>query len=221
MITFDNSATFSQSGASVFVNLPLTVASDATLLITAICNSPDSAPSVKVNSTYAMNLLANDRYNSLYGISVFYLFNPPTGSVSVHYEKPGGFFGVTNPAIILASYKGTTSLGTSVQDQEIPLSIGTTYTLTPTSKVNDLVLHFSGLYYASNTPTITYATGESLRVQSAVMTNWISVTEKAGAATSTTVSVNFADNGTSYLFDVAVALSNPIITSNANFFPFF
>ena len=219
-IIFDNSATYSNNAAPVSPNVAITIAANATMLVAAVINTPDSAPVVTIGSSPAMNLLSDNRYVTKYGMSVFYYINPPTGSRLIEFRESGGG-GINSPVIVVASYIGASLIGMPVTDQATPIVTGHTYSLTPASSLNDLVLHFSAIYLPTAGPTITYATGETLRVAAPITAGYMGLAEKAGAAGTTTVSVNLSDNATSYLFDVAVALTNPQVGTNSGFIPFF
>ena len=207
MITQDNINTAVLYNGNSPFQCSLSVTTGASIVIAVAQGGWGGGQSATFNGQ-SMNLISFESSSSNENTVAFYLLNPGSGTFNLNVGSYGGNY----ISGVVASYFGVGGVRTASIDKG--LNGGTVHSLTPTSQLNDLVIHVIGTQeIPGNLPlsvTLTYATGETERAAQMInqdRRSQINYADKAGAAGTTTVSfqTSFSDGYTRFQ-DIAFAL---------------
>ena len=201
MITQDNIATGVLYNDFSPLQVGLTVGVGASIVIGAAQGIWAGGQSADFGGQ-TMTLISFQSNSFFANLAVFYLLNPPNGNqtLNIYTGSSGNIM-----SGVAASYFGAGGIRVASTDKGS--NAGLVYSLSPTSSIDDLVIHAIGSQESPGalplTLNLTYATGETQRAFQMVNQSrqgQINYADKAGANGTTTVSfqTSFSDANTHY-----------------------
>jgi hypothetical protein len=184
-VAIEAKASASVTGAST-LNAPSITPAGSNRLLLAVAGSDQSPVATSLvqtrNSGVAMTLGWSDTYETYFRNSGYYTINPAASAVVCATAANASQYGMYIAAIAFSGVDQTTPLGTPVTGST---AAGATFSASPTSAANDLVID----NYFGNADTVTPNQGNTMETEQEdfVADDTGGVSSKAGASGSVTI----------------------------------